>query len=185
MNSGFLHIISGSMFSGKTTALLTLYNQFKPSVLIFNHSYDNRYDSNNKYITTHDKNRIPCTCIHTINDIYNHPDFLTTKVIMIDEIQFFTRIKTDILQLVEFYNKHVVLSGLMIDIQRNIFGELSELVPFADRFEQKLSTCSICKNKGLFSLRKNNKNTNIVDVGSSDKYYAVCRYHYLNKNQYI
>lgn len=185
MTTGFLHIISGSMFSGKTSTLINLYNQFQPSVLVFNHSYDTRYDSNNNSVTTHDQIKIPCNSILCLSDILRHPNFQSTKFIMIDEIQFFTNIKTHVLQLVERYNKYVVLSGLMIDINRNPFGELAELVPLSDRFDHKLSRCFYCDTEGLFTIKKNADCVEIIDVGSSDKYYAVCRYHYLNKNEII
>lgn len=183
---GYLHIISGSMFSGKTTSLMNLYSTSKSSVLVFNHCLDNRYDPNNAYIITHDRARIPCTSIAHIRDVFDHPDFGSVETIMIDEIQFFTGIKRDILEMVEVHGKRVVLAGLLTDVYRNTFGELNELIPVADRYEQQYSECNSCGGKGLFSVKRTTHNKNdVVDVGSSDKYIAVCRYHYLNRNEYI
>jgi thymidine kinase len=131
---GYLHIISGSTFSGKTSSLVNQYNTFKSSVLVFNHCLDDRYDPNNAYIITHDRARIPCTSIAHIRDVFDHPDFGSVETIMIDEIQFFTGIKRDILEMVETHGKRVVLAGLLTDVHRNFFGELNELIPVADRY---------------------------------------------------
>ena len=177
----YLHIISGSMYSSKTTRLIELYNNLKDSknVIIFNHSIDTRYNGTN-YITSHDRNSIQCTSISSILDIYEHPQYKQTDVIMIDECQFFSSLK-NVLDMIHNDNKHIILSGLMLDKDCQYFGELYLLIPYADVYEQKYSRCFQCNQNGLFTIKINQSFNPVIDVGSVDKYLPVCRYHYLNK----
>jgi thymidine kinase len=185
--SGYLHIITGPMFSGKTTRLIELYNHYKQSnyVLVFNHTLDKRYVSKDEQkIVSHDKITIDCNFISRPIDILSHKDFNSSKVIIIDEAQFFDSFKEIVLFLVEFYKKTIIVSGLMTDFNRDVFGELLSLIPFADEVEIKKGKCKFCNNKGLFT-EKNRSRNEVIEVGSSDVYAIVCRCHYLNKSLYI
>lgn len=187
---GYLHIISGSMFSGKTTRLIELFHEYNNKrghneILIFNHRIDKRYNKE-AFITTHNLDKIVCNQIEHLNEIKTNQNYEHTSLIIIDEIQFFTDVKNMILEMVETDNKHVIIAGLLTDTDRNVFGNLIDLIPYADVYEQKYSKCYFCDiNKGLFTLRKTQSNC-VVEVGSSDKYIPVCRdhykkYHYLKK----
>jgi thymidine kinase len=172
------------MFSGKTTCIIDEYNEFirtNVKVLVFNHKLDKRYDkSEDSYIITHCLKKIRCNQIDKINEIFDNVDYEEAKVIIIDEIQFFKDIVDDLMRMVEKDNKHVIIAGLITDYGRNIFGELINMIPFADKYEIKYSECFKCKEKGLFSQRLMDITTDGVDVGSSDKYIPLCRHHYLN-----
>ena len=180
---GSLEIITGSMFSGKTTRLIQKINMLKEnnaSLLVFNHSNDARYNSNGSFISSHDNNHIQCVFINHLNEILQHCDYRNSKYILIDEGQFFTNIQKTILQIVEKDEKHLIIAGLLTDFNRNKFGELLDIVPFADSVDFKYSRCLHCDKKGVFSV-KHSKSTKVLDVGSGDKYYPACRYHYLNR----
>ena len=184
---GYLHIVSGSMFSGKTTRLIELFYEYNVNnnILIFNHCIDQRY-SKEAFITTHNLEKVVCNQIDRLDQIKLHPNYKQTNIVMIDEIQFFNDVKTIIMDMVEIDNKHVIIAGLLTDADRNVFGDMIDLIPYADVYEQKYSKCYFCDtHKGLFTLRKTQSNC-VVDVGSSDKYISVCRehykrYHYLKK----
>lgn len=184
---GSLHIISGSMFSGKTTRLIELFYEYNHNkqILIFNHYIDKRYNKE-AFITTHNLEKITCNQIEHLDQIKLHPDYEHTNIIMIDEVQFFTDVKDIVLKMVEIDNKHVIIAGLLTDTDRNVFGSMIDLIPYADIHEQKYSKCYFCDTKkGIFTLRKTQSNS-VVDVGASDKYISVCRdhykrYHYLKK----
>jgi thymidine kinase len=188
--TGSIQLITGSMFSGKTTRLIEQYKDLIAKgvmVLIFNHSFDKRY-SNESFIVTHDKCVAPCTFIEHIKDILLHPNYSNSEYILIDEGQFFTEITKYILQIAEKDNKHIIIAGLLTDSNRNKFGELLDIVPYIDSIDNKHSRCTLCcttnqsqTKNGLFTI-KHSYTTSIVDVGSSDKYSAVCRYHYLNRS---
>lgn len=179
---GFLHIVSGSMFSGKTTRLIELFykHYINNNILIFNHCIDQRYNKE-AFITTHNLEKVVCNQIDHLDVIKHHPDYLHTNMIIIDEVQFFTNVKSIVLEMVETDNKHVIIAGLLTDTDRNVFGNMIDLIPYADVYEQKYSKCHLCDtNKGLFTLRRTDSEC-VVDVGSSDKYISVCRDHYLKK----
>lgn len=174
------------MFSSKTTILVKLYNEFKDQqkrVLSFNHVYDNRYNES-KQITTHDKISIESQSIASITEVFRDEHYSTSEIVMIDEGQFFDNLFNSVMIMVENDNKHVIISGLLLDTERNNFGEMSLLIPYADKHQQLYSKCSYCQEKGLFTDLKHDQSKttrNQIDVGSSNKYIPVCRYHYLKK----
>ena len=93
---GYLELILGPMFSGKTSKLTTIYKKHKLCgniPLVVNHSLDNRYSFTGNELHTHDKYSIPCISINKLQDISdeiidNH------KIILINEGQFFEDIIT-------------------------------------------------------------------------------------------
>lgn len=169
------------MFSGKTTRLIELFHKLNNSknILMFNHYIDQRYDKDS-YIASHNLEKVVCNKIENLDQIKYHPNYEYANIIMIDEIQFFTQdVKNIVMEMVETDCKHVIIAGLMIDADRNLFGNIIDLIPYADTYEQKYSKCYFCDtNKGLFTLRKKQSNI-VLDVGSSDKYISVCRDHYI------
>lgn len=177
--SGQLHIISGSMFSGKTTTLLNLINNHT-NYIVINHSLDNRYSLDN-VIFSHDGKTNHCFKVSSLSSIFEKDLFKASPVIFIDEAQFFSNLKQDVLKIVESFNKTVYISGLLIDFQRNKFGELLDLIPFADTYLLKKSNCSMCSNQSQMSTYsyKFNKTNDVICVGTNIDYTSLCRYHYL------
>ncbi len=95
-DNGYLEIILGPMWSGKTTELVKLYNKFKfcdINILTINYLHDTRYSNNN--ISTHDKICIPCEMVKELKDISDIINnnlidiFNNAQVILINEGQFF------------------------------------------------------------------------------------------------
>ena len=182
------------MYSSKTTRIIELYREFvnKYNVIAFNHMIDNRYNTDSN-IMTHNRDGVNSNAISSIETILNTTDYKKADIVMIDECQFFADLFNNVMTMVERDNKHVILSGLLTDVNRLYFGELYKLIPYADKYEQKYSKCSFCKNKSLFtSFVSNNdfgdnvgSNQQQINVGSVMKYIPVCRYHYLNRRDYI
>lgn len=180
-----LHIISGGMFSGKTTELVNLIKTHD-NYIVINHSLDNRYSSNN-VLYSHDGKTIECFKLSQISSIFDDDKFKSSSVIFIDEAQFFSNLREDVLKIVEVYNKTVYIAGLLIDFNRQKFGELLDLIPFADTFVMKKSICSLCESEqgtqntlytNTYSYKFNNSNK-VISVGTSNDYTSLCRYHYL------
>jgi len=197
--SGYLEIILGSMYSGKSTKLIEIYNQCKfcnIPVVAINHSIDNRYDEH--LLSSHDKIKIPC--IKTTNLLDLWIDYISleenvgktsriddkfkvakSKVILINEGQFFP----DLLEFVKKLlnnKKQVYVCGLDGDFERKKFGTILDLIPLCDKVEKLTSLCSLCKNgtKGIFSMRLTNEKEQTI-VGS-ENYIPVCRECYNSKN---
>jgi len=176
--SGYLEIILGSMYSGKTSRLVEIYKQCKfcnISVSVINHGIDNRYDD--IMMTTHDKIKIPCIKSERLFDVWTQVK--TSDVILINEGQFFLDLEDFVKQLL-MENKQVYVCGLDGDFERKKFGQMLDLIPLCDKVHKLTSLCSLCKNgtKGIFSMRLTNEKEQTL-VGS-DNYIPVCRACYVS-----
>ena len=162
--NGYLELILGPMFSGKTSKILDLYKQCEFSnipVVVINHTSDKRYSET--MLSTHD------------------------TVILINEGQFFNDLYEWTEMMVETNHKEIYICGLDGDFNRNKFGQMLDLIPLCDKVTKLKSLCSMCKNgtKALFSLRVTEEKEQVL-IGS-DCYKPVCRacYNKYHKNKII
>lgn len=177
-NNGFLEIILGPMFSGKTTHLVDLYNYYKITgikVLTINYSADKRYHDN--MLSTHDKVMIPCIFVDKLSDILN--ELLIADTILINEGQFFPDLYEIVKRLVDMYKKRVHICGLDGDFKRNKFGNILDLIPICDSVIKLQSKCTNCSKPAIFSHRITEEIEQVV-IGSNN-YVPLCRNCY-NKN---
>lgn len=171
---GYLHIIMGPMFSGKTSRLINLYELLKVNneVLTINHTLDNRYGVNK--ISTHDKREIPCYNFKKLREIYDHDNLLvSSNIIMINEAQFFEDLYEIVIVLIERYKKHVYLCGLDGDYRQRPIGKILDLIPFSNNIEKLNGMCTYCINPSIYSKRISKQEGQIV-VGN-DNYVPTCR----------
>jgi thymidine kinase len=182
-NIGYLKLIIGPMFAGKSTELLRIINMYKilnKKILIINHNINKRYDQPNSSIVTHDRNKIDnCLAVTSLNEISD--EFIGLHdVIIIEELQFFEDAYINIVKMVDDFKKHVICAGLDGDFNRQPFGDVLRLIPHCDDIVKLKALCKKCGDgtPALFSKRiVNNDKTTLV--GSNDCYEAVCRMHYL------
>jgi thymidine kinase len=170
---GYLEIILGPMFSGKTTHLVSQYKKFTyigKKVCVINYSEDKRYHET--MLSTHDKIMIPCIFSERLGDIREVDD---ADVIIINEGQFFEDLFEVVIDLVEKKHKSVYVCGLDGDFKRNKFGKILDLIPYCDKVMKLNSLCSQCRDgtMGVFSHRIS-KETSQVVIGS-DNYQPLCR----------
>lgn len=177
--SGYLELILGSMFSGKTSYLLDVYKKCRfcnIPVTVINYAADNRYTTE-PMLSTHDKQMIPCILANTIEEaVHRHRDEIAqAKTILINEGQFFPDIETEVRRLVEQEHKRVYICGLDGDFNRKPIGELLHLIPFSDHITKLKSLCSLCRDgtPGVFSFRITNETDQVI-IGSSN-YLPLCR----------
>lgn len=175
---GYLELILGPMFSGKTSTLKKIYDQCmycSIPIMVINYSGDKRYSSED-VMSTHDKIMIPCIMANSIIEITeNHSEKVSNaEVILINEGQFFTDIE-HVIPLVEDLHKRVYICGLDGDFQKNKIGSLFDLIPFCDNICKLKSLCSECRDgtPGLFSYRITNEVDQVV-IGV-DNYKPLCR----------
>ena len=176
---GSLELIIGPMFSGKTELLIEKYNEKKlhENIVAFNYYKDTRYG--NDKIISHSGKFISSINIEFLSEIINNENFNLYKFIYINEAQFFTNLKFYIVQFVEKYNKNVVLCGLDSDYKREKFGEIWDLIPFADNIYKLNGNCHTCDKKSLFTFRiTNEKDQEII---GNDNYIPLCRKCYILK----
>jgi thymidine kinase len=187
---GYLEIIKGPMFSGKTTRLLDMYKKYAfcdIKTMVINYAKDNRYSDS--LLSSHDKVMIPCIRALRLKDIIqlsdvidpNSPyalDFSNAKVILINEGQFFSDIVEWVTLAVEKYHKKVYICGLNSDFKRNKFGNWLDLETLSDNVVMLHSFCSKCKKRpGLFSYRLSSEAE--LEVIGADCYIPVCRKCYI------
>ena len=181
-----IDIITGPMFSGKTTELcrrLNILQTLGLKCVYINSNLDDRSSNN---FSTHNKmlNTITFDSYKMINlsDLKKISD--KYDIFGIDEIQFFDNILEPILELVEKHGKKVIVSGLNGDANRKLFGEIHLLLPYSDHFDKIDSYCVKCYQKniqryGIFSKKLLPDKEKVISVGGNDKYISVCRECYL------
>ena len=186
---GYLELIIGPMFSGKTSKLIEIYKQCEfcnISISAINYIGDTRYSDT--MISSHDMKMIPCMQGASIRDIRNNGvngDYNTAKlnnsdVILINEGQFFCDIVEHVEYWVEKCKKRVYVCGLDGDFKRNPIGNLLGLIPMCDKVNKLTALCSNCKDgtRAIFSYRVTDEKEQIV-IGSSN-YIPVCRKCYIH-----
>jgi thymidine kinase len=180
--TGFLDIILGPMFSGKTTKIIEIYNDYKKDstykILVLNYSMDKRY--HNTMLSTHDLKMIPCHFIEKLADSIIMQEYTESDIVLINEGQFFEDLYDVVKTMVTRDKKWVHVCGLDGDFQRKKFGQMLDLIPLCDNVVKLKSKCTDCENPALFSHRITEEDTQ-VSIGSSN-YTVLCRYCYEKTN---
>lgn len=198
---GSLHIHIGCMFSGKTTNLLCeLFNFAETglSVLYVNHSFDTRNASAS--FSTHNPlyreklekhSNVRMMSLRFLQDISDQDVIKKYDVIGIDESQFFPDLYERVKYFVDSLGCHILVYGLDGDSKREKFGQILDLIPISDTVEKHNSYCKNCSGKNseektikkaIFSHCKKNRKSGQINIGSGDKYIALCRSCYLELN---
>ena len=182
---GYLEIILGPMYSGKSTFLVEIHKQCvfcNISVIAINHTIDKRYDD--ELLSTHDKVKIPCMQTDRLMDLHtNNYKIQNSEVILINEGQFFPDLE-EFVSLLLKNGKKIYICGLDGDFERKKFGQILDLIPLCDKVTKLTSLCSMCKNGtlGIFSMRLTEETTQTV-IGSNN-YIPVCRKCYVKKYEH-
>ena len=187
MQRGTLEIITGPMFAGKTTELIRRQHRLNTigrRILLVNHQSNTRHDATGQSIVSHDATRAqgsPVVVVRLLDSVRTRASYRSlyhsAQIIMVDEAQFFEDLYGTVLQMVERDGKHVVLSGLMADAQRNLFGDVHQLVHHADSFTLLRALCKQCGDgtPGIYTRKLRNV---AQTIGGADLYETLCRQHY-------
>ena len=183
-DQGYLNLIIGPMFSGKSTRLIEYIRKYKTlglDMIVLKPSIDVRYTDINE-ICTHNSEKEKCVSIdiNKLDDIFKLDSYEQTNLIFIEEAQFFSDVFNIIKKMVDIDNKIVYLSALNGDSNREPFGEIYKLIPLADNIEFLRALCTVCNDgtDGIYSKRLSSNKKQIL-VAGADQYQAVCRKHYL------
>jgi thymidine kinase len=180
--SGYLELIIGPMYAGKSTELIRIINRYKclnKNVIVINHSLNNRYNTNG--LSTHNNEKFEkCIVVDELNNI-DKKLFNETDVIIIEELQFFKNAYETIIDWCDNHNKSVIAAGLDGDYMRNPFGDVLKLIPHAEKITKLSALCKKCGDGTLAHFSKRIiQNNDTTLVGSDNIYEAVCRFHYLH-----
>ena len=170
---GWIEVICGSMFSGKTEELIRRLKRAKIANLkteIFKPAIDVRYDEIK--IVSHDENAIQSTPVDNSQTILLLAQ--DVDVVGIDEAQFFDPEIANVCDELAFRGIRVIVAGLDMDYLGNPFGPMPSLLSKADFVTKVHAICVICGNIANYSYRKV-PNDDQVMLGELDVYEPRCR----------
>jgi thymidine kinase len=172
--SGWIEVICGSMFSGKTEELIRRLKRAKianQKVQIFKPSKDTRYDIIK--VVSHDENTVDSIPVQTSVEIFEY--IKDVNVIGIDEAQFFDDNLTEVCQKLAIKGVRVIIAGLDMDFKGRPFGPIPSLLAVAEYITKVHAICPHCGNLATHSYRLTNEQDTVL-LGEKDHYEPRCRY---------
>ena len=171
--TGWIEVICGSMFSGKTEELIRRLRRAqiaRQRVAIFKPVIDDRYAADR--LVTHDRTSLPSIPVRHPREILERAE--AAQVLGIDEIQFFDRSVVDVCQELARGGKRVIAAGLDTDYRGRPFEPVPELMAVAEYVTKVQAVCVICGNPASRTQRVVRGGSRIL-VGGSDAYEPRCR----------
>ena len=173
INSGWIEVICGNMFSGKTEELIRRIRRAqiaKMSTYIFKPKIDSRFSKD--HIVSHNQEKMKSCTIDNPSDILKLVN--KTQVIGIDEAQFFDESLIDISKILASRGKRIIIAGLDTDYRGTPFGPMPGIMCEADYLDKLRAICIKCGNPASYTQRTTSHNNQIL-LGELDKYEARCR----------
>ena len=170
---GWIEVIAGSMFSGKTEELIRRLKRAEfaqMNVEIFKPSIDVRYSEDN--VVSHDENSIHSTPVSTAASILLMLG--EVEVVGIDEAQFFDDGLVDVCTKLANDGIRVIVAGLDMDFLGRPFGPIPKLFSIAEYVTKVHAICMRCGDLAQYSFRKSGGD-NVVVLGEKDLYEPLCR----------
>lgn len=171
---GWIEVISGSMFSGKTEELIRRIRRAEIARLqvdTFKPALDNRYDDTR--IVSHSSISIPAEVVSTAAEIRSRvrPG---TRVVGIDEAQFFDDELPAVCDALADEGRRVIVAGLDQDYRGEPFGPMPAILAIAEQVTKSLAICVLCGHPSHRTDRLT-EGFDVIEVGAADKYRALCR----------
>lgn len=171
--TGWIEIVCGSMFSGKTEELIRRLKRARiagQKVEIFKPAVDVRYDEDD--VVSHDKSKVTAMPVQNASQIlFYAEDF---EVVGIDEAQFFSNELVDVCDQLANKGKRVIIAGLDMDYLGKPFGPIPLLMSTAEYVTKVHAICMRCGNLASYSHRTI-KNDKLVVLGETESYEPLCR----------
>lgn len=172
-DTGWIEVIAGCMFSGKTEELIRRLRRAKIAKLevkIFKPKIDNRYSENE--IVSHSEQSLPSIIVDNSKTILEQSE--NAQVIGIDEAQFFDNDLIEVCNQLADRGKRVIVAGLDQDYRGIPFEPIPQLLAVAEYITKTLAICVNCGNPADKTQRKIKSGERVL-VGASDSYEARCR----------
>jgi len=178
--TGWIEVICGSMFSGKTEELIRRLNRARiarQKVEVFKPAVDTRYDEED--VVSHDEKKTSSIPVQNASQIlFYAEDF---EVVGIDEAQFFGDEIVNVCNQLAKKGKRVVVSGLDMDFKGNPFGPMPALMAIAEYVTKVHAICIRCGNPANYSHRTV-ADEKLVVLGETDSYEPLCRKCFIDSN---
>jgi len=171
--SGWIEVICGSMFSGKTEELIRRLKRAKianQKVEVFKPAIDHRYDK--KRVVSHDSNAVLSVPVTEASEILDLVDGFS--VIAIDEAQFFDDRLPQVCEMLALRGLRVLVAGLDMDFRGEPFGSMPQLMAMAEYVTKLHAICKHCGNLATHSYRLTSDEQKVM-LGETDIYEARCR----------
>ncbi len=173
-NVGWIEVICGSMFSGKSEELIRRLRRAqiaRQRVQIFKPKIDSRYSED--HIVSHSDQKIASEVVGSAREILDRLD-ARTEVVGIDEAQFFDKDITSICNRLADMGKRVIVAGLDQDYMGRPFEPMPQLLAIAEFITKTLAICMRCGNPANHTQRLILSDERVI-VGAADIYEARCR----------
>jgi thymidine kinase len=181
--SGWLEVICGSMFSGKSEELIRRVRRAtfaKQEVKVFKPTIDNRYSD--EAVVSHNGTSIIAIPVSSAGEIFQH---ITeqTDVIAIDEVQFFENDIIEVVQTLANQGYRVIVAGLDQDFRGEPFGPVPVLMAIAESVTKLQAVCTVCgspasRTQRLINGKPASYHDPVILVGASESYEPRCRHHH-------
>jgi len=172
-NVGWIEVIAGCMFSGKTEELIRRIRRAqiaRQNVAIFKPKIDTRYSSD--HIVSHSEARLLSTVVEKSAEILNLSK--DAQVVGIDEGQFFDMGIVEVAERLADQGKRVIIAGLDQDYRGKPFEPMPQLLAVAEYITKTLAICMVCGNPADRTQRTTPSSERVL-VGAKDSYEARCR----------
>ena len=173
INSGWIEVICGGMFSGKTEELLRRIRRAQianMSTIIFKPQIDTRYSKNK--IVSHNNNSMDSEIIQKTKDIFNIGK--NNDVVGIDEAQFFNNSLVFACKSLAKNRTRVIVAGLDTDYKGQPFGPMPLIMCESDYLDKLTAICVKCGNPASCTQRITKEKDQVI-IGEADIYEARCR----------
>jgi thymidine kinase len=173
-NTGWIEVICGCMFSGKTEELIRRARRAeiaKQKVAIFKPCIDNRYSS--EHIVSHSEQTLVSQVVDDALEILECSK--DAQVVGIDEGQFFKSNLVDVCEQLANQGKRVIVAGLDQDYRGKPFEPMPQILAVAEYITKTLAICVVCGNPADRTQRKTQQSDRVL-VGAKDIYEARCRH---------
>lgn len=178
---GWIEVICGCMFAGKTEELIRRINVLsyaRKNILVFKPKIDDRYSTTE--IASHAGSKVPCIVISEAKKILDHVNY-DTDVVAIDEVQFFDEDVVDICEYLADSGLRVMVAGLDKDFRGEPFGVLPDLLTRAEFVTKLTAVCAKCgapatRTQRIINGKPASFNDPIVLVGAKEAYEPRCRH---------
>jgi len=185
MSSGWIEVVVGSMYSGKTEELIRRVKRAqyaKMKVQVFKPIIDDRYHATN--VTSHNQNQVEATPLKEINDVWDHLKD-DTQVVGFDEGQFFTMELVKVCRDLAARGVRVIVAGLDMDWKAQPFEPIPTLMAIAEDVTKHRAICMKCGELATYTQKIGGSSESQVEVGSQQLYEARCRVHFKPKVEEI
>lgn len=176
ISKGWIEVICGSMFSGKTEELIrrTKRAQFaNQKIELFKPAVDTRYDEIE--MVSHDHSAMNTTPVHNSAEILLYVNIDEVEFVGIDEVQFFDEGIVDVCNTLANKGIRVVVAGLDMDYLGKPFGPMPQLIAIAEYVSKVHAICTHCGSLAQYSHRLV-KNEKQVMLGEKESYEPLCRH---------